>query len=109
MARSLSPLQECRKKCFDAFRLAIKAAFDRFTDNLTGCNDAYAAAIITCRTDPDPVACRALADENHTDCLRQAAEILSNEVENARLQLENCLTMCLLQHGPPRTGTTTNG
>ena len=98
---SINPLMDCRKKCFDAFRVAVAEATTQFKDNFTACKDAYAAALIACRTDPDPDACRERADDNFTDCARQSAELLSNQIENARLQMENCLTMCALQYPRP--------
>jgi hypothetical protein len=101
MARNVDPLNECRRRCFEAFKAAIAAAQVRFRDNFQACKDAYDAAVARCASDPDPVACRALASDNYTDCVRTVAQILSQDVETARITLENCLTMCNLQFPRP--------
>jgi hypothetical protein len=96
---SISPLEECRRQCFADFNAAIKAAAEQYRANATACTDAFKVAVTNCASDPDPAACRARAEEVYTDCRKQSADLLVAAIDTARLQLENCLTMCVLQHG----------
>jgi len=98
---NITPLDACRKRCFDEYKAAAAATLVKFKDTAQECKSAYDAAVTRCASDPDPVACRAIASDNYTDCIRTAAQILSQEIENARLTLENCLTMCNLQYPRP--------
>ena len=94
---SIDPLADCRRKCLDDFKARVKEATDNLRDNLAACKAAYDAALVRCASDPDPLACRDLANDNFTECQRQSAELFGAAVDTARLEYENCLTMCQLR------------